>query len=388
MKNIVIGLFIVLNLHAQTYEELLNRAIEKSLQLKVVQSRQEEVSLQGQIDRRFKNPNLELEIADFSSKFLTQSNEFGVRVGVSQSILLPHIREDKKRIEVREFNVEKERYFVEKSKFIYRFNLKYLAYKDALKKLELYNRVVSISTNLLDAVRSRYQEGAVAKSEFLEMNLKHRDMLNEKEMLDFKLTESKNSLLSFALLSDVVEIDGSYQFRLLDIQKTHSLIKLNQAKERVSQEKLELLRHSLESIEVFSELEREPDQDVFRIGISIDLPTFNLKSEERQLEKIKIANQKLRIAEQEKLLTIQIAQLKYEVSKLKALNDEYRSSILEKKELFEIYKKSYELAKVNFLKLQKTLQNIVTTEEKILENSLSIEESIIKINYLQGGYSE
>ena len=53
-----------------------------------------------------------------------------------------------------------------------------------------------------------------------------------------------------------------------------------------------------------------------------------------------------------------------------------------------MYQQSYKLAKVNLIKLQKVLERIVETEKKLLANRFSIKENIIKINYLQGAYSE
>ena len=178
MKNIIIGLFIVLNLHAETYEELLEQAIQNNGQLKIVQSQQEELSLQGQIDTRLKNPKLELEVADFSSQFLTESNDFGARVGLSQSILLPHIKEDKQTITAKKIAVEQERYALKKSDFIYTFNLKYLAHTRAIAEVQLHRKVLNISSNLLGTVRQRYEHGAIAKSEFLEAKLAHQVILN------------------------------------------------------------------------------------------------------------------------------------------------------------------------------------------------------------------
>ena len=388
MKNIIIGLFIVLNLHAQTYEELLKQAIQHSAELKIVQSQQKELMLQGEIDIRLENPNLELEVADFSSSFLTKSNEFGARVGISQSILLPHIKEDKQSITTRECNVEKERYSVKKSEFIYKFNLKYLAYIKSIKKLELHKKIVNISANLLDVVRQRYKKGAIAKSEFLEAKLKHQEILTQLEVLEFERIKLKNMLLTFASLPNTTSIEGIHVFHPFTLENTHPLVKLNRAKKSVSQAKLELLKHSVEQVEVFSELEREPEQDIFRIGISLDLPTFNIHNEEKQLEKIKISNHQILIAQQERAVKLKVEQLKNEQLNLEKLKENYNFSILEQKELFEMYKASYTLAKVNLLKLQKTLQSIIKIEKKLLENSFSMKENVIKINYLQGAYNE
>jgi len=388
MKSILIGLFITLNIHAQTYEYILEQAIKNSRELNVLKNQQEQVSLQGQIERRYKNPNIEFEVADFSPSFIEKRNDFGVKVAVRQSILLPHIIEEKRQITEERVDVARESYALERSDFIYRFNLKYLAHKKVLAKIALHHKVVEISNTLLTTVKQRYETGSIAKSEYLTAKLEHSKLLNQGEALKLELLETKNSLLSFSNISNEIEVDAQHHFLVSNRKNSPALVQLNEARERVSQARIELLTHSTESIELFSELEREPDQDVFRVGFSIDLPTFNLHDEEKQLEKINISNQRISIAQRLKAIEIQLEQLNNEKLALNQLNMGYGRFIGEQRELFEMYKKSYDLAKVNLIKLQKLLKNIITTEEKILENNFAIEQKNIKINYLQGAYHE
>jgi outer membrane protein TolC len=388
MNKTVIALFLVVCLEAQNYEELLNQAIQNNLNLQLIQSQQEKVSLNGEIAKRYANPNLELEIADFSSQFVTKSNSFGVRVGLSQSIPLPHIQKDRESITQNQINVVQKQYSVEKSNFIYGFNLKYLAYKKAQNLLALHEKSIMLSKEILETVNQRYQEGAVAKSDYLEAKLEYSRTQNRRANLLFDVSKTKNELLAFSNITNAEFIESAHLFLLAQQTLPHSTIELGKAKNQVSQAKLELLQHSVESIEFFSELEKELDQDIFRVGVSIALPTFNVKSEERQLEKIKIANQTLRIVNQERLLLLEIEQLKSENSQLEQLKQSNESLISSQEELFNMYQQSYRIAKVNLLKLQQIKEQRILNQEKILESNFAIEQNNIKINYLQGAYSE
>jgi cobalt-zinc-cadmium efflux system outer membrane protein len=388
MNKIVIALFLVVCLEAQNYEELLNQAIQNNLNLQLIQSQQEKVSLNGEIAKRYANPNLELEIADFSSQFVTKSNSFGAKIGVSQSIPLPHIQKDRESITQNQINVVQKQYSVEKSNFIYGFNLKYLAYKKAQNLLALHEKSIMLSKEILETVNQRYQEGAVAKSDYLEAKLEYSRTQNRRANLLFDVSKTKNELLAFSNITNAEFIESAHLFLLAQQTLPHSTIELGKAKNQVSQAKLELLQHSVESIEFFSELEKEPDQDIFRVGVSIALPTFNVKSEERQLEKIKIANQTLRIVNQERLLLLEIEQLKSENSQLEQLKQSNESLISSQEELFNMYQQSYRIAKVNLLKLQQIKEQRIINQEKILESNFAIEQNNIKINYLQGAYSE
>jgi cobalt-zinc-cadmium efflux system outer membrane protein len=388
MNKTVIALFLVVCLEAQNYEELLNQAIQNNLNLQLIQSQQEKVSLNGEIAKRYKNPNLELEIADFSSQFVTKSNSFGAKIGVSQSIPLPHIQKDRESITQNQINVVQKQYSVEKSNFIYGFNLKYLAYKKAQNLLALHEKSIMLSKEILETVNQRYQEGAVAKSDYLEAKLEYSRTQNRRANLLFDESKTKNELLAFSNITNAEFIESGHLFLLAQQTLPHSTIELGKAKNQVSQAKLELLQHSIESIEFFSELEKEPDQDIFRVGVSIPLPTFNTKNEEKQLEKIKIANQTLRIVNQERLLLLEIEQLKSENSQLEQLKQRNQSLISSQEELFNMYQQSYRIAKVNLLKLQQIKEQRIINQEKILESNFAIEQNNIKINYLQGAYSE
>jgi len=388
MNKTIIGLFLVAQLHAQSYEELLEQAVNNNLNLQLIQNQQEQISINGEIERRYENPNLELEVADFSSQFVTKSNSFGARVGVSQSIPLPHIQKDREAITQTKIDVAQKKYEVEKSTFIYNFNIRYLAYKKAQHLVTLQNRAIRLTKEVLDTVNQRYQEGAVAKSDYLEAQLDYKNRESRSKKLLFDVVKTQNRLLAFANINSQEYIDSEHLFLLTQNSRVHPLIALNNAQTQVSQAKLELLKHSVDSVELFSELEREPDQNIFRVGVSIALPTFNTNSQEKQLEKINIANQKLYISNQESLLALQIKQLQQENQELEQLNQSHQSLISSQEQLFNMYKQSYTIAKVNLLKLQQIKEKRIQNQEKILETNFAIEQNIIKINYLQGAYIE
>ena len=388
MNKTIIGLFLVAHLHAQSYEELLDQAINNNVNLQLIQNQQTKITINGEIARRYANPNLELEVADFSSRFVTKSNSFGARVGISQSIPLPHIQQDREAITQTQITVAQKQYELEKSTFIYNFNIRYLAYKKAKELKELQQKAIALSREVLGTVNQRYQEGAVAKSDHLEAQLDYKKMQSRNKDLLFDVIKAKNELLIFSTINNQEDIDGEHLFLLSKMGMLHPTVALSEAQNQVSQAKIELLGHSIDSVEVFSELEREPDQSVFRVGVSIALPTFNLNNEEKQLEKINIANQKLLSRNQENILTIQIEQLKAENQELEQLKEGYQSLIESQEKLFEMYQKSYAIAKVNLLKLQQIKEKRIQNQKKILENSFAIEQNIIKINYLQGAYSE
>jgi cobalt-zinc-cadmium efflux system outer membrane protein len=388
VNKTILCIFLLSNLYAKDYNELLELAINNSINLELIKNQQTQISLNGEIERRYDNPNLEIEVADFSNQFITDNNSFGIRVGVSQSIPLPHIQQDRESITQSQIYVSQKQYQVEKSNFIYRFNLKYLLYKKAKKLLELQEEEIALAQEILNTVNSRYKEGSVAKSDYLEAQLEYKKAESRKKDLQFQTTKAKSDFLTFTNITTQEYIDSNHLFTLTQNSISHPVILLSESRTKESQAKIELLQHSIDSIELFSELESEPDQDVFRVGVSIALPTFNTNSQERQLEKINIANQRLLSANQNNRFTLQIEQLIEQNSELAETKESYQSLIASQEQLFDMYSQSYTIGKVNLLKLQQIKQQRVVTKEKILESNFTIEQNNIKINYLQGAYSE
>ncbi len=389
MNRIMLLMALTLGLlHAQSYESLLQEALETNTALKLTQSKEKENRLNGVISTRLENPTLEVGVADFSSRRLLKENEIGGSIGFNQVLLLPSVQADKKKLTQRKVEVAKENYQFEKSIFIYTFNMHYLVYKEALKKELLQTESLAISKKILAVTEGRFNAGSIAKSELIQAQIEQSEALSHAKVLSLETLQEKNTLLRFANLEQNIELDTEHTFVQNSNPSTHPLLKLAEKKEEVALAQLAVDSHNIESIELFSEIEAEPDQDIFRVGISLALPIFNQKSEEKQLAKIAINNQKLALASGKKVLSLELAQLQEEIVVQEMLKENYESLILEEEQLLAMYQEGYAIAKVNLLKLNMLKKKLLDNRERLLEATLAIEKNIIKINYLQGGQYE
>ena len=388
MKKTIIGLSLVAMLHAQTYEELLEQAISNNLNLQLMQNRTEVIKIEGKIDTRFQNPNVELEIADFSAKRLLRKNEIGARTGISQELLLPWVKRDKKILSKSKVNVAYERYNLEKLAFIYEFNSLYIEYKKAIQKETLAQEGIVISTNILTIAQARFNAGGSPRSELLQAQIEEQNAQSLQKRLGLERVKAKNRLLLFANLDSSSTVEGEHLFVPSQESNVHPLLNIAQQEQDVAKLELHVASHSIETIELFSEIEAEPDQDVFRVGLSIALPLFNNKSEEKQLAKLKLNSQKLAFSIQERALQLEIEQLQNEVLLEEEMKSSYAMLLTEQEKLLDIYEQGYRVAKVNLLKLNSLKKELLLNREQILERGVAIEQKNIKISYLQGAYSE
>ena len=388
MKKTVIMLFMVANLYAISYEELLELAIQNNTQLQITQSQEEKVNIQGQIETRLENPSLELEVSDFSAKRVLRGNQFGSRVGVSQSLLLPSVKEDKKALTQKRVELNRQNFQLEKSEFVYEFDLKYLAYKEAKAKELLQQEAINISQEILDVVTERFNAGSIAKSELIQAQIEKMKSEKELKTLELERLKKRNSLLLFANLDATFQIDDNHLFMQKNSTAMHPLLKLTQKKEELARAKLAVASHNIEKIELFSEIEAEPDQDVFRVGFSIPLPIFNQKSQEKQLAKIEMNNQQMALNFQKKALGLEIEQLQNEIAMQGELEQSQQVIIQEQNQLLSMYQQGYAIAKVNLLRLNTVKRELLSSKNKRLEAKFAIEKNNIKINYLQGAYND
>jgi cobalt-zinc-cadmium efflux system outer membrane protein len=389
MKKITLwGLILVAHLHAVTYEELLNQALENNLELQLSNTQVQQTELLGRIETRLENPNVEIEASNFSSKRILRNNQFGARIGATQSLLLPSVKEDKKRLTQTQIEVKRQSLKLSKSDLIYRFNLQYLRYKEAVNKSQLQEEALKISKKIVAVTQGRFSAGTIAKSELLRVQIEQAEVLSQLKAFSLQSLKEKNSLLRLANVERDAEVQSTHLFFQSSTTSMHPLLELTQKREKVAQASLAVASHNIEKISLFSELEAEPDQDIFRVGVSIPFPLFNKKSEEKQLAKIALSNQKLALASQQRALNLELPQLQEEIAVQEALRLKYEKLVDEQKKLLTLYQKGYAIAKVNLLKLSTLKKELLLSKEQLLETSLAIEKNTIKINYLQGAYNE
>ncbi len=388
MKKTFIGLFLLANLYAISYEELLEKALQNNASLQINKSQAQRVVLEGEIETRLENPNIEFGVANFSFKRILRENSLGTRVGFSQSLLLPSLKEDKQILAGKRAEVEKENFNLEKLEFIYRFNLYYLAYREVVEKEQLAENFLGISKEILSVVEGRFNAGSIAKSEVLQARIEVKEVISQGKQLSLERLAKQNALLRFANLEETHPIELGHIFYMGSHKGLHPLLSLTQKKEEVARASLAVASHTMQNIKLFSEMEIEPSEDIFRVGVSIPLPVFHNNTQEKQLVKIAIKNQKLALSSAKRGLSLDLAQLQNEIIEQEALKVSYEALVEEESQLLEMYQAGYRLAKVNLLKLSNIKKELLGTKEKLLVIRFSIEKNIIEMNYLQGGDNE
>lgn len=388
MKKSILGLSLVTILHAQSYEDLLNRAIENSAVLHNSKQQIEYSTLEGEINTRLANPNIELEVANFSSGEFLGDSSVGMRTGITQEIMLPWVKDKKQKLTQREVTLSQANHSLNKLAFIYQFNRYYSFYKKSVEKERLGDESIALSTEIFRIANERFKAGGIAKHELLQAKIEQHNAVTKQKELELQTLKAKNRLLLYANLDTSVSIDTNHQFGVLKKNSLHPILEVTKAKEEVANSSLQIAQNSIEGIEFYSEIEREPDQDIIRFGLSLPLAISHTKAEEKQLAKIELQRQKFTFQAQEKSLRLELEQLKKEIVLDQEMIEHYETVLKEQQELLKIYEQGYRIAKVNLLKLNTLKQTLLSNKEQRLEHQFMIEEKQIKIAYLKGADNE
>ena len=377
MKSIIVLIALSMGIYAQSYHQILKRAINNSADFKLANSRLKSMELKSNIEQRYKNPSLELSLRD-------EDNHRYKDISLTQEITFPWVKADKKRLSNTQLDVARVKNSIEKEKFIYNFAFKYLEYREIYKLKNLQKSSISISKKILNITKNRLKEGAITQSDLLQAKLDYTKAVTKLKELDFIKSQKRLEFLLFANLDDSTKIDINHKFYIHKAKDINSIKKLTNAQKRVAQKKLSLASHNIESIEIFGEVEEDINQDIIRVGISMPIPIFNSKSQEKQLAKIELANSDIIDKAQDRRFRLEIVNLKKEIKTLKSLKQSYQSEIKKAQKLLKLYQNGYRLAQINLLKLNILKQKLLESKSNILKVDTLIQKSIIKINYLQG----
>jgi len=378
---------LVLSANAKDYNNALKSALRSSGDLLILKKNTQRDRLQGEIDYRLDNPNIELELSYFKSNNYT----FGRRVGITQSLMLPSVKNDKKLLTQMSINLSKSRYKLQKSKFIYRFNIYYLNYKERLWRLKVKQEAINISKKILDIANKRYTQGSIAQSELLQAKIDYSDIVTQKEQLKLDVIYRKNRLLEFAKLSHRHKIDRRHIFKIKRVLTSkNAMLMVSKAKFKIAKAKLKVANHKIKKISLFTEVEREAGSrnDIFRVGINLPLPIFNTSSQEKQLAKLEMANQKIKIQNIKRLQKIKLKSLKKERVAIKRLIRLLNSQLANMPKLLKLYQEGYTLAKTNLLRLQESKKRVLDTKTEIIQNKIALEKNAIDQNYIRGVYND
>jgi len=385
-KSIFVSILVCSILGAQSFDEFLETAIRSSPMLQASSIKIERTIQEEKIRNRYENPTLELEFSSFKPDI--GGSEDGYRAALSQPLRLYGIGDRQKELGRANIELQKSKQRVTRAEFIYAISLEYLKYVHLVRLKELGFKSLEIAKDIYGISKERYEVGSISRGELLRAKI-DLNMLNfDFESLALEQKKQYYSLLKAAAIDEEIELDTSHNFVLKKDAGENPQLMVLQDEQKSLESRAKLYENSIEWINLNTEFEKEPDQNIYRVGIGIPLALFNTKEEERSIAILEAKQLSHLSTLEERSIDLQLKELSFENIALANLKRSNENILKDEEELLEMFQEGYKIANINLLELQDIKNRVIKTEEQLINIQSAQEKNIITQNYLTGAYNE
>ena len=387
-KNIIMSLLLCTFLSAESFDEFLQKAIKNSPYMESSALAVKQTKEQGNILTRYENPTLALEYSSFEPDI--GSNDNGYRIGYSQPIRLWGVSEDKKNLTDANNKNADINYAQKRAIFIRDISLAYTSYSEANKLLNLSDESLSIAKKIYEISIARLESGTISQGIKLQAQVDYEMSENSKSTLSLAAMDSYYSLLKIAGISKEIELENDYEFKInSNIENIENpTIKVLRSQQYQALSEAQLNSNTVESIDLFAEIENEPEQDVLRVGVNLPLAIFNNKSQEKTIAMLQASRVELLMKNENARLNMDFIRLKKERKALVELNVNNEKILKTQLKLLKMYEDGYKISNINLLQLQDIKNKVIQTKRALIQIYTALNQNAIYTNFYQGTYNE
>ncbi len=388
MKQIVLAVLLSTLAEAIDFESFLEHTLNqspyvRSSQLVITQAEEE-----GKKALRYENPSIEIEASRFKPD--SGGRDTGYRASLDQPIRLWGVSDNKERLAQSGVDNAKADSAVTRAQFIYNLSLLYTDYAQNTMSLELGDEELHIAQKIYDISSIRYESGTISRGAMLQVKVAFKQVQNDNAERHLVQMRSYYSLLEYAGINEELELDTGYVFTIDNKKENRSnpeLLKLDTEK-RMALSRAQVNTSKVEWMSLLAEYENEPDQDIYRIGLSIPLAVFNTRGEEKTIAMLEAQRKGLLYKNKKEHIGIQERYLEKEAEALSALQEKSLEILRDEKELLSMFEEAYKIANVNLLELQDIKNRVISTKKRLITIKTALNCNAINQNYLQGNYNE
>ncbi len=385
-------IFLTLGLSAfgMSYQQFKKHTLSNA---KVLQS--QALSLQttqeeNKILLRTQNPTLNLEASQFDPDL--GSSSFGYAFTASQNIRTGNYYEGLEAKANASALLQQAYIKNGKAGYIKRLETLYTSYVYQSKLLFLLQEEYKLSNKVTGMVQERYTNGSENRVAYLQAKTDTLSLKTELYSTKQQMHSLYYQLLALAGLTTGLSLDKTFIYSVtptkMQATKEHPKQQILQAKGKLIESQIHMNDSSINSYELYGEMESEPEQSILRVGLSIPIPVFNDRSEEKALAKLQMQQLSL---DKEQLGIDLNTQKEILHSSIRELSGQYNSLKTLKREqtiLNDLLQEGYKIAQGSIFMMMSAKNKLIQTQKSLLQTHKMINLQKIELYFLQGAYND
>jgi outer membrane protein TolC len=379
MKAIVL-LIVAISLYGMDYKSFKQKALQSSNMKKysVITTdiaKKESKILTGSVD-----PTISLSGKHFE-------DDSGFSIGLNQSIKMVDYQNvaDARLEEIGASELYKRALFIKELEIVYTDYI----YQKRLGKL--FEDELTLAKRLELISKNRVENGVGTKAQQLMATLASEDVQNKILAQQIKISESYYNLLRFSNIEQEIELNSKFiyplSYKKTTIKINPKLLVASKLQDRLDKE-LQSKSSSLQTLNIFAEYEREPEQDIQSIGVEFDLPIFNNQRERFKLQSLELKKQKLKLKELQIKQRLKQKQLNKTLSSLKELYSSMKKREQKQQKLLKLFQEGYSISNGSLLEVLAVKDALIDQKRELLDIEKKINIKRIELNLMQGVYND
>ncbi len=393
LKNRVISILVVCTFSAQVlladnFTKLLNIALEQSPYISSSYLEKKQKDYEASISTRYENPDLDINYAKFKPE--TGESDTGYSFSISQPIQFWSIYKDKKLLSKKILEGSTNLYLMNKANFIKELSFLYTQYEFNEKIKKLTNESLEIAQEIYAISNERYSVGSISRTDLLQTQVSLMEIQVENEDIKNNSLNSYYGLLKLAGINYEIDLELNHKFEVISnkgLINNPELLAMR-TQQDINLASLNIQSNTFDSFSLTASYDKEPDQTVNRIGISIPLPIFNTKREETKIAFLEAKKNKLSIENRSFQIKQELIRLQKNRTSLKKQIKNNEKVLSLKNQLLEMYMEKYKISQATILELQRIKDSVIQTKKELIQTQLTLKQNAISQNYLQGNLNE
>jgi cobalt-zinc-cadmium efflux system outer membrane protein len=240
--------------------------------------------------------------------------------------------------------------------------------------------------------KDRLINGVGTKAQLVMVTLEKEDIQNRLVEQKLYINKSYFDLLSLSNIAENIDLDAKFLYKFSQDNKSSRdinpvLLKAKKESE-VFEKESKVLDYTIKSIELFGEFEKEPDQEIQRVGISLVVPLFDTNIREAELSQMRATKSKLILKELEIKEQLEIKNLLKSRSNLKKQYTLNQAQQIKLSQLLQLFEDGYKISKGSLLELIDIKNRVIQKRKKLLRIQKELNLKQIKLNFIEGRYND